>query len=902
MPSWFWYRNLIDDILERNSHKWGTKVEDIVKELCSPFTYTFIPKSIVSYVSSKKYMITLSSLWKISLKVINTHYEVAPSKSDFISCLVYAKQHNKYGISLHMFTSLAKEWISTGEPQTGEDKYDEYSVFFTVTKIENDQEKDAAISLFNDYGLAANLLLNKFNFSQFVEWEKKHNEKYRRDASPRTEENYECLRNVWKKWYRLNNTEKYIKILADMFELKENDNIIVVIQKIVQLNSAIASNIIDMVRIDPYCMHDMLPATFTISKCHKIATKIGMADDNPYHVIRLMKYTLNKQEMNGHSFVNIEDVTEYWTDSISKCYETALGILEGKVILDKNYPGPMTIIMPSQKSNKDDDDSISKDLYGGCIQKTIGNIKNQFHLDKTGLTPRLYRLNVWKTQCEYLAFLKTHITLKPISYPASIVERAMTDFEEYENVLLTEEQRCAVLSAVSNPVTIITGEAGSGKTTVIKAIIRVLTTIRLLHCTRDVCKDFLCMAPTGKAARVFKDKTEQETYTIDSFMINSNNCDFVEKNFTTTPVIIIDEMSMVSLRHTRVFQKIVGILRKNNDLKRHTCDYKFETDEPVIDRVILIGDISQLPPIGAGDVFHDTIQIIQTERETNPHLGADVVCLKGSKRIDASSSIIYKNVNLLRTERKRKGVEDIKTVEIFPRISITQFVQEKDIFEIYETSVDDIDSSIMQNALDIIKKEKEHGWNRGPPTPFHTMQILTDTNAKRHVININIQKALHSESVITKNTNFIEFTNSERAYVGDKIMVCDNALDMGVVNGDIGWVVEIIDPTNIKILLEHGSIVKINLLKVRVTLAYAITVHKSQGSEFPYVVCVFYKQFRHTTRALLYTALTRGRKRVRVISTKDGFSCAMNNETEQRNSDAYRNYFSVVKKPRVDIK
>lgn len=914
MPTWVSYRKLIDDILGRTSHRWGSKTEHVIQELFPPSMYAYIPKSFVTYVSDRRYAIKVNGPWNVPVRLVNSHFEVIPNETDHVSCMVCAKHPDRYGVPLHMVATMAKSWSNLRGSKVREctnDQNDDNEVLFDTLNLCTPETKQSAVSLFDDYGLAANLLLNKFTFEEFVVWETNHAKKYRKCHEHRSKTEYVHMSSVWAGWSVLTNVEKHVVEFQRTFGMDDNDESLFLVRNILELNPSSASTIIELIRLDPFCLHDILPRTFGINRCMLVASKLGMKIDHPYHVVRLIKRVILENESEGHAFADLKKASEFWGDRDSACHNMAMKILNGEWNASADYMGPIYIHMPSKLSKKESagEDSSTQDVSSKTVKRVIGSIRGEFYVDRSGSYPRVYRSIVWEAQTSYLQFIREFICEKPIPYPPTIIDHAIDQFEEREGIKLTNEQRTAVVSAVENPLTLIIGEAGSGKTTVLKSILDVLVSLRLrTPGVGDVGKNVLCVAPTGKAARVFNAKTGWNASTIDSLIVRLDNAesvyDFIgvskHEEPSWSPIVVVDEMSMVTLRHTSVFNKLANMVatQTDNDGANKGCR---------IDRLIMLGDSSQLPPIGAGDVFHDTVQIIKTQTKnivechttcldksgstTKGYIGAKTICLTGSKRIDPKSASIYTNARLLRTDRKRKGVEDTETVNPFELVHITAFVKEKDVFEIVETTTNEIDDDIIKQATIILKKEKEVGWGRKPPTPFHTLQILTDTNAKREVINKNIQNLVQS----MRGTESLELSKNERAFVGDKVMVCDNAIEMGVVNGDIGWIVSIPRRNQASLILEGDDnrrvIVDIN--KVRVTLAYAITVHKAQGSEFPFILCVFYKKFRHTTRALVYTAITRGRKRVRVMSSQNAFETAINTKPAERMSDAYRCYFNV---------
>jgi len=896
MPSWTSYRSLVDKIQGRK-RSWKGKMDQVLAVLFPPRTYAYIPKSSVTYVSKQRYLLKLTAPWGIQVRLINANYDIKPDEMDKVASLVCAHPPDKYGVPLYMVAASAQEWCEdmpevgyedevkdSGSEGSKSEVEDGYDVLFDVLKLVDGNHKEVLQGLFERYGLAANLILNTFDtHEEFFKWEK---DVMKRSEAPKKAE-VVALEMVWRRWKALTDVEKHLAELQTHLAMEDEDEALYALRNVLEINPALAEPVLSLVRMDPFCLHDMLPRSFPLTKCLAIARRIGMEKHHPYHVIRLMAQAIAEEEAEGHSFASYDEASMFHGDAKGLCRAMARRILSGEWEAPDDYVGPITIRMPTRlsKAQAAAGESVSTDVSSSTVPRTIGRVREGFVVDDSGSDVRVYRRCTWKAQDSYLKFLKHQMSLPQDDVPEEIVDAAIRDFQEREGIKLTKEQGDAVVAAVRNPLTLIIGEAGSGKTTVLKAILDILASLRLKsRGVGDTGKNIVCVAPTGKAARVFNAKTGFPASTIDSLLVRLAHAESVHnflginegEDLSWHPITVVDEMSMVTLRHTKCFPKLQTMA--------------LAAGNPGLDRVVMLGDLSQLSPIGAGDVFHDTVQIIQAAHEgvAKPP-NAQVIRLVGSQRVDEASSLIYDNSRLLRADRQRRGVEDVDTVEEFPILDVANFIQDKGTFEIVPTTPDRIEGRIMSDVRKVWREERAIGWGRRCPQPLYTMQILTDTNAKRHEINRKVQALVQADKACAAA---VELSKGEFAYLYDKVMVCDNASEFGVVNGDIGWVMAIPRQDQVRLLLEGGSkqvLVKTSL--VRLTLAYAITVHKSQGSEFPFIMTVFYKKFRHTTRALLYTALSRGRKRVKVISAHGAFDNALNTRNVERQSDAFRNYF-----------
>lgn len=921
MPSWIAYRALIDKI---RGHKppggWKGKMDQVVAALFPPKTYAFVPKALVTYASKQKYLLKITGEWGILLRLINTNYDVKPDEMDKVASLVCARPPDKYGVPLHMVAASSKEWcegmpsfssrefdiFGSAEEKTPEKEEDDYEILYEVLKLATKDHQKVAKGLFLKYGLAANLILNSFpTHEAFLKWEAESEEgdttsglkgikarsktKTKTKTKRPTSEVY-ALQMIWDRWQALTNVEKHLMDLQTHLAMDDEDETLYALRNVLEINPALSEPILRLVRMDPFSLHDMLPRSFPLAKCLAIAKRVGMDPWHPYHVIRLISEAIAEEEADGHSFASYDEATMFHGDVKQRCHKMAVEILSGAWHPSDDYPGPITIRMPTRlsKSQTATGEAISTDVSSATVSRTLGSIREGFIVDETGSEPRVYRKGTYEAQASYLKFLRDQMALVQEETPEALIEAAIKEFQEREGLTLTKEQGEAVRSAVHNPLTVIIGEAGSGKTTVLKAILDILASLRLkTKGMGDVGKNIVCVAPTGKAARVFHTKTGWPSSTIDSLLVRLNHAESIHsflglsegEEVSWHPIVVVDEMSMVTLRHTRCFEKLELMAKAAGNVG--------------LDRVVLLGDLSQLAPIGPGDVFHDTVQIIKALHEDADSSGlpppqGQVVTLRGSQRVDPSASLIYENSRLLRSDRKRRGVEDVETVEAFPKLETTSFSQAKGTFELVDSSYDKIDGKIMHDCHKVWAAESKRGWGRQTPQPLSTLQILTDTNAKRKEINKKVQEMVQADASCAAA---VELSKGEYGYLYDKVMVCDNAMEFGVVNGDIGWIMTIPRQDQVRLLLEGGKQVLVNTSLVRMTLAYAITVHKSQGSEFPFVMCVFYKKFRHTTRDLLYTALSRGRKHVKVISGYGAFDKALATRRPERQSDAFRIFF-----------
>lgn len=397
------------------------------------------------------------------------------------------------------------------------------------------------------------------------------------------------------------------------------------------------------------------------------------------------------------------------------------------------------------------------------------------------------------------------------------LDKIISEIEEFENIKYSETQREAIKSAVSENIMVITGGPGTGKTTIIKGIISILEQLN---------KKYILCAPTGRAAKRMEESTGKTSSTIHrllgykSIEDEENFLDHDENNPIDTDVIIIDEMSMVD------------IFLMNNLMRAVNTDTK----------VILVGDVDQLPSVGAGNVLNDLI-----DSEAILTVKLDTIFRQGKE------SNIVKNAHLINTGK-------------LPILN----EEGKDFFFVKTRS----DTETLNTVVDLVK-------NRLPShygvDALKDIQVLTPTKkgiCGTENLNYHLQNSLNP-----KEFNRMEMEYQNTVYrEQDKVMQIRNNYDLelrdnygnlynGIYNGDIGFIRNVFtDTSSIEVIIdEKRALYEFKDLS-DLALSYAITIHKSQGSEFPIVVIpMFNAPFMLLTRNILYTGVTRGRSLVVLV-------------------------------------
>ncbi|WP_394835105.1 ATP-dependent RecD-like DNA helicase [Pendulispora rubella] len=390
--------------------------------------------------------------------------------------------------------------------------------------------------------------------------------------------------------------------------------------------------------------------------------------------------------------------------------------------------------------------------------------------------------------------------------------QAMTEFERAADVELAPEQRDAVSRAAENPVLVVTGGPGVGKTTIVRAILSVLDREKL-----DV---HLC-APTGRAAKRLAESTGQRASTVHRLLEFEPKRGEFKRNRATPlecDALVVDEASMIDLP---MADAITQALADGT-------------------RLILVGDVDQLPSVGPGAVLRDVIA------------SGAVPCVRLTQIFrQAEQSLIVQSAHRINMGE--------------PPVASNR--PDADFFLVERSSA--------EAARDtIVKLLTEHIPRRFGMDPRHDVQVLTPMHrgpAGTIVLNEALQAAL--------NPSGPQLTRGARTYrLHDKVMQLRNDYDREVYNGDVGIVIEVNAEQETltvrydeerKVVYEAGDLDEL-------ALAYAVSIHKSQGSEYPAVVLPFVTaHFVMLSRNLLYTAVTRGKRLVVLVHDPRALSLAL---------------------------
>ena len=575
--------------------------------------------------------------------------------------------------------------------------------------------------------------------------------------------------------------------------------------------------IVQIVKENPYSVIGSIGG-YGFGTADRIAMTLGFSQDSPERIRAYILHIIGTSYGEGHVFLFAEDIKEEirkFTDISDEEFTEALDVLEEEEKINRQI-----IKRPDRESEA----VYLHDLYEAerSIENRLKILNSVDHDDKSG---------------------------RPV--------KLISEFEKENGITLDEEQKKAVLEAAKNGVTVITGGPGTGKTTIIKALLRILSDKGL--------KTALC-APTGRAAKRMATACGEQAKTIHRLLepdftsipreagaaIDDSTVKF--KRNPSNPLgvdcVIVDEMSMVD---TLLMHNLVSALKWNTML-------------------VLVGDNNQLPSVGPGRVLRD---IIRSELFVT-------IRLENIYRQDPDSLISY-NAHLV---NMGKMPEMNKERGDFFRLSV-------------------------RNGAECTELLKSLVSKRLPDTygidPFTDIQVITPNRKGRcgsQAYSAELQSILNPPPEKGKAPEIKSLGEVFR--IGDRVMQTKNDYELewtdfddpsiegeGVFNGEMGRI-EAIDTVSqlVYVLFSDNHYVCYDRQAMNeLELCYAITVHKSQGSEFDYcVIPICNVSPGLMTRNLLYTAITRAKKMAIILGTNEDIAFMISNNREiRRNTTLFRN-------------
>lgn len=539
---------------------------------------------------------------------------------------------------------------------------------------------------------------------------------------------------------------------------------------------------------------------------------VQLIKENPYRMV---------EEVDGIGFLTADKIAQSMGIKKDSAFRIRAGILH---CLNENSEknGNTFIILESLMQQLSDLLSLNKDEYMGEFSAVLDNLA----LDK--VITRFFKHPYNVVMLTKFYFIETGVAQKLALLNVSAatsnldVSNDIKQFEQINQIVFDENQRKAITNSVQSGVSLITGGPGTGKTTIIKCIMTIL---------RQQKNKVMLLAPTGRAAKRLSESTGEEAKTIHRGLevdFRQDKSMFVhnETNPLDTNVVIVDEVSMVD------------VILMNSLLKALPRDCK----------LILVGDKDQLPSVGAGNVLDDILK-------------SNIISVNYLTKIfrQSDKSLIISNAHLINNGE-------------MPILDNTS----SDFFYDSKVELDDIRKTIVEMVTKRIPDFKKIDTTK--------IQVLAPLKAGVcgiENLNKNLQEVINPPT-IAKNELIVGSTIFRE---GDKVMQTSNNYDLvwkkrevymteegaGVFNGDIGYIHKIDRQTGETIVwFEDGRECVYPRTELhQLSLAYAITIHKSQGSEFDVVVIpIISGTGLILTRNLIYTGVTRAKQMVVLVGEK----------------------------------
>lgn len=554
----------------------------------------------------------------------------------------------------------------------------------------------------------------------------------------------------------------------------------------VRIHNEYGDETVKKVQDNPYNLADEVFGIGFI-KADVIAQKMGMAFDDPKRIRAGLLFGLNKLAQDGHTYVP-RQVLINTTSELLKVENSKL----------------VTQALEAQIKAEELISATAYDEHGNELFAVYLPI---YYYSEIGSAERLKQIaastssmaSVWK-KTDWTKFLK--------------------ELAKKNNVSLTDQQQGAVKAALTSKISVLTGGPGTGKTTTLQMVINALLAER---------RTFRLASPTGRAAKRLSEATGQSASTIHRMLgyMPDGGFDLDEDDPLETDIVIVDEASMIDLI---LFYNLLKAIKPHSHL-------------------VLVGDVDQLPSVGAGNVLRDVIDSGL----------AHVTRLDTIFRQSEDSLIVY---NAHRVNHGDMPELNNQSSDFF-------FFREEDPERVSELIVD-----IVENRLPT-------KFGVDPLTDVQVIAPMYRGPAGVTALNDALQTALNGSG------RKAEKKLAGRLFrAGDKVMQIRNNYEKEVFNGDIGRISGIDLENNLLEVIIDGRYIDYEFSEAEeLTLAYCISTHRSQGGEYPFVVIPLLTQhYMMLQRNLIYTAITRAKQTVVLVGTHKALHIAVNNN---RVSDRY---------------
>lgn len=549
----------------------------------------------------------------------------------------------------------------------------------------------------------------------------------------------------------------------------------------------------------------------------KIAQALGLAHDDPNRIEAGIAYTLNRLADEGHVYVPQEELEPEASEILGVESEKVTSVIEALERSDLVKRETLTYESQVRLETPATAESPTMVVLPEAIESPVvlreerAVYLSPFYFSEIGVTRRLRQIIEHPTsRLTGLKSLSTTIDGQRGGQQSLFSSGAKLAGD----IKLTEQQERAIQEAINSKITVLTGGPGTGKTTILRTLLDLLERNRY---------KFALASPTGRAAKRLTEATGREAKTIHRLLEFKPGDGFGrnEENPLAADMVIIDEASMLDL------------MLANNLVKAISPD----------SHLLLVGDVDQLPSVGAGDVLRDLIAsgVVPVHR-------LEVIFRQ------VAGSLIIQNAH-----RINQG--------LMPETPKNA----KDFFLFVKAEPDEA----AEMVVDVVKKRIPQRFGLHPLDDIQVLSPMYQGSTGVSNLNLLMQGALNPPG------RKPERRISGRVFrVGDKVMQTANNYDKNVFNGDIGRITELdLVRQTLTVSIDGAPVVYDFLEADELVHAYAISVHKSQGSEYPCVVLpIMTQHYLLLQRNLLYTAVTRAKKLVILVGTRKAIAIAVKND------------------------
>ncbi len=540
---------------------------------------------------------------------------------------------------------------------------------------------------------------------------------------------------------------------------------------------------------DPYRVAREVPG-IGFKTADRIALNLGYANESAQRIDAGLLFALSELESEGHTAFPTSDLIDY----AAKLLEVERPLVETRV--------PELVASEA---------FIELDAGGG----------------------KLLQLPLLERAEKRIAERVHAIAEAPSGLPSIQVDKAVAWAQEQAGFEFAPEQAAGVVAALRHKVSVLTGGPGTGKTTILRALVEIVKVKKAR---------VLLAAPTGRAAQRMSESTGATAKTIHRLLEwDPSQGGFVrnEDKPLRADLVVVDETSMLDTRLAAALLQAV----------------------PEQAHLLFVGDVDQLPSVGAGNVLKDVIRFILQNKPG----GCAVTRLDKIFRQGARSGIVEVSHAILHNRADPPA----------PATAPDQIDISTDLHFVHAPEPDRCLAAVTRLCSKLLPKW--YGW----ADPVMDIQVLAPLHkgvAGIGNLNAELQQALnpHGRGVSI---------GPQRFAVGDKVIQTRNNYDLGIFNGDLGRVTAIdAESGTLAAQFDSGVVDFTRGDMLDLSPAYAISIHKSQGSEFPIVVIPLLKQhFIMLQRNLLYTGITRGRKKVFIVGDPAAYAMAVrNSESAER--------------------